>query len=627
MAQQIPLRLRMLLRVYHILCLEATDISSREKCRGRQRKGAVFCIRFPMKTVKQTAAALLLCLLLLFASCLPRDVYLAYLGRGAARSVYHSETNYADFTLSDTDANALLREGEALNRELMTLSAAERLDTAHLEALYARCAALSSARETLSSDVSLAYLWHCMDTGDKQAAARYEALAEQLSALELSLTKATAALAALPALADHFSLAEREALALAQKMSSESVLPLKARERTLIGEYEALWSSLHVSDGGRDWSYSELMADESLPPAEWYALRERYLTAYGAAAAQIYIELVSLRNEMAEALGFSDYISLRYAAYGRDYTPAEANIMAASVQESFVPLYKSLIERYGAEGWYLSLASFDEGKTTEAVGEAIKERFPALDEVYAYLRAHSLIDSTVLSAKAAGSFTTYFSTYGAPFLFTQWDGSFTAAAAFTHELGHCASYYLGGTRESGLDLCELDSQGMELLLLSQYEGIYGRFSAAARVETLQNAVYAVLAGCMEDAFQRKAYAYAGTLSADTLSQLYLETAQSYGFAPSYGYTGSEWALVQHSFSAPFYYISYAVSMLAALELWDLDAQDPAKASAAYMTVLERKSGTEFRQLLGSLRLADPLSPSTVQAMAARLNESLDTGES
>jgi oligoendopeptidase F len=54
----------------------------------------------------------------------------------------------------------------------------------------------------------------------------------------------------------------------------------------------------------------------------------------------------------------------------------------------------------------------------------------------------------------------------------------------------------------------------------------------------------------------------------TLSEMnasYHELAVEYGLDEEYGYTGTEWVLISHTFQTPLYYISYAVSMVPALE--------------------------------------------------------------
>ena len=61
----------------------------------------------------------------------------------------------------------------------------------------------------------------------------------------------------------------------------------------------------------------------------------------------------------------------------------------------------------------------------------------------------------------------------------------------------------------------------------------------------------------------------------------------YGLDEVYGYTGTEWALISHTFQTPLYYISYAVSMVPALELYELSQEDPAGARSAYFNILKR----------------------------------------
>ncbi len=90
----------------------------------------------------------------------------------------------------------------------------------------------------------------------------------------------------------------------------------------------------------------------------------------------------------------------------------------------------------------------------------------------------------------------------------------------------------------------------------------------------------------------------------------------------YGYQGTEWVLVSHMFQAPMYYISYAASMVPALELFDLAQTDPDAAKTAYFNILMREPYAGLDEVLAQYGLDPVFSDNTIQKIAAILKQYL-----
>ena len=113
-----------------------------------------------------------------------------------------------------------------------------------------------------------------------------------------------------------------------------------------------------------------------------------------------------------------------------------------------------------------------------------------------------------------------------------------------------------------------------------YEDIYGEDADLARIRFLDSALYTVFSGCLFDEFQRVVYADP-TLTPEQISQTFVTIARSYGLR-SFGKEFSHyWMQVNHNFESPFYYISYAVSMLASLQIYEMAENDWAAAAGFY----------------------------------------------
>ena len=90
----------------------------------------------------------------------------------------------------------------------------------------------------------------------------------------------------------------------------------------------------------------------------------------------------------------------------------------------------------------------------------------------------------------------------------------------------------------------------------------------------------------------------------------------------YGFAGTEWAVIPHTFQSPLYYISYAVSVIPALELYVMAEENEDAAAATYRAVLHRTTYTALREVMAENGLSDPLAEQTIIALAKALEQPL-----
>ena len=357
------------------------------------------------------------------------------------------------------------------------------------------------------------------------------------------------------------------------------------------------------------------MADETLSMAAFLEALEAFAQGKNRAAGELFVELMSVRNQMAKAMGYDSYSECQYASFGRAYAPSRSLEAAQVVKQVFAPLYARLREQCENEMRYLGGASFPEDAFLSTMEQTVERAVRGGQEAWNYMLAYGLYDSAPSQKKLQGSFTTYFSSYECPFLLTQWKGDASSVFTVIHEFGHFLSYYLNpaGTYYGGtnLDLAELDAQGFELLMTEAYGDFFGRYATAARLCFWMNALYAILSGFMEDEFQQAAYAMPSP-SVEKLNRLYGKLAGEYGFDRLFGYEGLEWTDIPHTFQFPFYYVSYGVSMLGAMALGR-------QGKGAYGRLLRRSGQDTLSSILGE----DVLSEQTVRDLAVWVENNID----
>lgn len=525
---------------------------------------------------------------------------------------YHTDLSFSELSDSGIDASLeIARAKELLFRiekgELSGIKAQKRLDER------------ADALKKLRTDASIAYVRYCLDIGNDAEKRAYDTLLLQLYTLECVLVDAALLLSEDPALRDQYDEKTIETLLRADALSDPDIQPLMERERALEEKYELLSIDLTVEYKGKTWTGDEILSDPSLSVEDFMALYEMFMSRFNKEAGEVFLDLVEVRKEISRQLGFESYAQYSYACFDRDYSPSDAMTLARNVKETFTPMLSELRSDFYMAAGQLAGAVLEENTTMDCIENIVGDILPDLQEPWNYMLMHGMYDFGTETTRMPGSFTTYFSEYGTPFLFSAWSGGFDTPSTVIHEFGHFAAYYLNGEtleRQNMLDLAEIDSQGLELLAVLRYDTLYGDLSTAAEIAQLFYALYTLLDGCMEDAFQQFAYRQ-DHLTVDALNAEYGRLCSEYGL-DAIGLDERSWTQIAHTFVSPFYYISYTTSMLAALDLYLTARTDSRTARNAYRAILMRSGDTGFRETLLAAGLRDPFLPETIRKTAYEL---------
>lgn len=514
---------------------------------------------------------------------------------------FHTDRTFSELTASGIDAALEKARAKEL---LFRIERGEIAGEDAQRALDARAEAYAH----LGTDAALAYVHYCKDVTDTEKKQAYDSLAAARSAIACDLTDAALLLSSDPSLKDRYDQKTVNALRRADTLSDPSVLPLLERERALVGRYESLSEDLKLSYRGREWTGDAILSDPSLSDEDFSTLYEAYLDLFNREAGAIFLDLVSVRKEIAATLGFASYADYVYACFDRDYSPADAAKLSERIRTEIVPAFAEMRGDFYAAAAQLYGLVFEKDETLDRVKEAAVSILPELSEPWDYLFSHEMVDFGTDERRMPGSFTVYLDDYGTPFLFSSWTYGFDMPSTVLHEFGHCAAYYLNAEamREgSVLDLAEIDSQGLELLGILRYDTIYDELCGAAETVQLFYALYALIDGCLEDTFQQFAYGE-DDLTLEGLNAEYGRLCAAYGL-DSVGVEALSWTRIPHTFQSPFYYVSYATSMTSALQILALARKDPAAAAKAYRSILYRDGGSAFRETLKKAGLWDPFS--------------------
>lgn len=373
---------------------------------------------------------------------------------------------------------------------------------------------------------------------------------------------------------------------------------LATREAELINEYYDIMATAEdeavYTYMGETWTFEKL---DGLPGNSLYSedregyqeVRSGLLADVNARVGPLYVELVSLRAELADIRGYDSYADYAYEhLYARDYTTDAADDFCEAVKTFSADYYGEL---YYSELWYAYedvSPVMDSEELIAALGEHIGLFGEAFSDAWLYMTEHDLYAICGDPNARQGGYTTEIAYYRSPYLYMSLAGDCYDFSTLTHEFGHFAQAYYNPTPNlltsaGSFDLFEIHSTGLEVLFTEAYDDIYTENADTAVFITLGGLVESVLDGCIYDEFQRRIYENPG-MTLEDINRLYARVLREFGrdIDQEMDYT---WMYVSHNYDAPLYYISYAVSALASLQLWDMAREDFDAAVETYRAIV------------------------------------------
>ena len=330
----------------------------------------------------------------------------------------------------------------------------------------------------------------------------------------------------------------------------------------------------------KDWTFEMIGGDEGNELS--YSDYDGYLEVYDGLlhmvndeAGAIYLKLLKLRTELANLAGYDNYAA--YAdelEYCRDYSEEDIRQLHKDVKK----ISKTYFDNY-----YNTFAD-DGGKglpemSTKKLLTTLQKYSSEVDEL-ASESAEQMISEKLFSIgdernRQDGAFTTYIYQADCPFISMTLDGD-RDFIVLSHEFGHFVEYNNEKksnilTDSDNIDLAEIASNGLQGLMTNYYDDIYKSRADSARQKAIGELLENVIDGCVEDEFQRAIYENPD-MTLEEINKLYSETYAQYN-SWSEGDPGYSWVFIHHNFEAPMYYISYTVSALAALQIWNQSTKD------------------------------------------------------
>lgn len=509
--------------------------------------------------------------------------------------------------------------------------------------------------ESADDSATIASIRNTMDTRDKFYEDEMNFFYEQFPKLELVNKEAGELLLTSPFKADferEFGADFIKSIEAQQKLSAECVVEDKVQEGMLGQEYSKLVAGCSVNFRGEDCNFYGLL--KHMLSTDREERREAFVAwadLYASVADkldEIYLKLVALRKSMAAKLGFKNFVEMAYLQNGHYYYGAEeVAAFRKQVVDEVVPVASKLYEKQRARlgvdklRYYDEQLCFPDGNATpvgdkdylvNCAQEMYRELSKETGEFFDFMVEHELFDLETRPGKHMGGYCTFIPKYGAPFIFSNFNGSSADVDVLTHEAGHAfqaftsAKYVpLSSLIWSTSEISEIHSMSMEHFTYPWMEKFFGDKADKYRYAHLSEAVKVVSYLTLVDHFQYEVYIHAYTAKElracwSRLEKIYMpwRDYDGNGFLEEGGF----WMQKQHIFLYPFYYVDYALAQMGAFEYYSRSKEDRAAAWADYYNLCKAGGSKSYFELLKVGNLSNPFEEGAVKRALGAIDKEL-----
>ncbi len=391
--------------------------------------------------------------------------------------------------------------------------------------------------------------------------------------------------------------------------------PMFEREAVLSQEYTNTITLGTINFKGSDITLSDIYEFE-----DYYVYSDalkQWLTEYNPKLAGIYVDLVKLRTSIAKALGYKNYMEMRYAEDMGGYDAEMVRSMLDEIKEYVAPAYKDATA-FGS--LYSPDVDMDYdgfmGVTRDVLNDISPKFLPSFDA----MRENELCGFKPAQYKEAGAATYYIPNYDASYILMSYNGDADSMSTFLHEFGHFNDNYTTNyANPSQMDIAEIFSQALELLYSDYYPAYFGSETGyEMRFDALSSSFSTIVSQPLYTAIELRAYAEGEDITVDKLNKIAREENIAFGNdweALGADFLNLDWVSNPQIATVPFHTLTYATSVSVALQIWEIAQTDKQKAIDIYMKLLNNGLKYDFVESVTSAGLVSPFDEGAMKKMA------------
>ncbi|MFS0782470.1 M3 family oligoendopeptidase [Bacillus sp. 1P06AnD] len=364
----------------------------------------------------------------------------------------------------------------------------------------------------------------------------------------------------------------------------------------------------------------------------------------------IYDKLVKVRTQMAQKLGYENYIELGYYRMSRlDYNADMVAAFREQVKDYIVPLATELRKRQGERigvehfTFYDESFEFSSGNPVpkgepEWIIEQGKKMYEELSfetgQFFDYMLDNGLMDLVAKKGKAGGGYCTFLPDYKSPFIFSNFNGTSDDIDVLTHEAGHAFQVFESRHFDipeytfPTMEACEIHSMSMEFFTWPWMGKFFKEDEEKYKFAHLSSALLFLPYGVAVDEFQHFVYGNPDVtpkernLAWKSIEEKYLPHRNYDGIA--YLESGAFWQRQSHIYQSPFYYIDYTLAQICAFQFWKRSREDFDSAWADYVKLCREGGSRTFLELVKTANLISPFEKGCVESVVGEISGYLNS---
>ncbi|MEH7300537.1 M3 family oligoendopeptidase [Neobacillus drentensis] len=518
---------------------------------------------------------------------------------------------------------------------------------------------INALRNDIGTMFNLCYIRHSIDTNDEFYKQEQDYMDEIQPEVEGLATKYYQALVESTFRRELEEKWGKQLFALAEgqlKTFKPEIVPLLQKENRLSTEYTKLIASAKIDFEGEERTLTQLQPFTESTDRD---MRKRanearfgFLAEHQAELDRIFDDLVKVRTEIAQKLGYNNFVELAYYRMMRtDYNAEMVANFRQQVKDFIVPIATKLKARQQERIGLDQLKYYDEGfifKTGNAVPKGSPEwiiengqkMYEELSEetgsFFRFMQDNNLMDLVAKKGKAAGGYCTFIENNKAPFIFSNFNGTSGDIDVLTHEAGHAFQVYSSRHFEipeyywPTYEACEIHSMSMEFFTWPWMELFFKEDTDKYKFSHLSEALLFLPYGVSVDEFQHWIYENP-TATPKERNLQWREIEKKY--LPHKDYDGNEylengcfWQRQSHIYNSPFYYIDYTLAQICAFQFWKRSRENQEEAWNDYVNLCKLGGSMSFTKLVEAANLISPFENGCVESVVGEIENWLNSIE-
>ncbi len=442
----------------------------------------------------------------------------------------------------------------------------------------------------------------------------------------------------------------------ALKSFSSEIIPDLQEENKLTSKYTKLMASAKINFDGKELNLSELykymLSSDREIRGKASKAYYNYFKEHESEFDEIYDNLVQVRHNMAQKLGFNNFIELAYIRLDRtDYNPEMISNLRKQVLEYIVPLCSELYDKQAKRLNLDKLMYIDEniefldgnatikGDSKYIISNGIKmynELSKETKEFFDFMIERDLMDLETKHNKSTGGYCTYIPNYKAPFIFSNFNGTSEDMDVLTHEAGHAFQIYMSRHIEMQeinfptLDSCEIHSMSMEFITYPWMENFFKEDTDKYKFAHLCSAIKFLPYGVVVDEFQHIIYENP-QMTKDERKEVWRSLEKKY--LPHRDYMdnkilekGCYFFKQGHIFEDPFYYIDYVLAQICAFQFLKKMEENKEEGWRDYLEICKIGGTKSFLQIIDTGNLISPFDYKCMESIITVLKNNVEAFE-